>query len=117
MRTAEAWLSLRQYDKAMGLLESSYQRLNESGEHWCLAEWLRLRGEYEHYAHGNNERAMQLFRQSIADAEERGALFWKLQSLRSLYRMTANKDDKDKIALVLQERPELQDTAEAAPPH
>jgi hypothetical protein len=87
---ALAWalLGLGKLDKAYAAVDEGLARAQQSGEGWCVAELLRIRGELSLHdqSDGAASTAETFFTKAINVAEEQGALFWQLRAAMSLAR-------------------------------
>jgi predicted ATPase len=66
-----------QMDTALAVLAEAIERVRTSGEHWCEAELLRLRGEILSGVRGTSPSdALSSFKEAHDLARRQGALAW-----------------------------------------
>ncbi len=108
IQIAEVCLALNDFTRAEKQLDLAQDKMERSGEYWCRAEWLRLKGEYTKLTQ-SHAAAQVYYQQAIDDAESRGAMLWLLRVLQSS--ATLKKADQfttdNKIQNLLNEWPEL----------
>lgn len=108
IQIAEVCLALKDFTQAKMQLDLAQDKMEQSGEYWCRAEWLRLKGEYAKLTQSHNA-ALAYYQQAIDDAESRGAMLWLLRVLQSS--ATIIKTDQittdSKIQELLKNWPEL----------
>jgi predicted ATPase len=75
--------------EALAIIDETLALIDSTGEQWCLAELLRLNGEFVLLENATDAvaRAEDLFRQALAWAERQGALSWELRAATSLARL------------------------------
>ena len=86
---AEGLAAAGQAREALAIIDETLALIDSTGEQWCLAELLRLNGEFVLLENATDAvaRAEDLFRQALAWAERQGALSWELRAATSLARL------------------------------
>jgi predicted ATPase/DNA-binding winged helix-turn-helix (wHTH) protein len=86
-KLAEALGGNGEADAAQAAIDEALERCRRNGEHWWLAELLRIKGEIEH-RDGASEAAVEaLFAEAQEVARTQGALAWELRIATSLARL------------------------------
>lgn len=76
---------------------------DRSGQHWCIAELHRLKGELLLQGAGNRSvtAAESCFERALAVAREQGALLWELRAAQSLTRLRMSQGRQDDARQIL----------------
>jgi len=86
---AEGLAAAGQAREALTTIDETSTLIDNTGERWCLAEILRLKGEFvllENATHASLT-GEDLFRQALGWAERQDALSWELRAATSLSRL------------------------------
>jgi predicted ATPase/DNA-binding winged helix-turn-helix (wHTH) protein len=100
---AEALGGAGQAREALATIDGTLAEIERTGERWCLAEMLRLKGELVllQAAERAAPTAKDLFRQALDWARWQGALSWELRAATSLARLLRERDrSADAMALL-----------------
>jgi predicted ATPase/DNA-binding winged helix-turn-helix (wHTH) protein len=94
---AEGLAGLGRLGEALATIDQALERLDRTGEHWCLAELLRIKGELLIQEAGDQSvlAAEGCFHEALDVARQQGALFWELRSALSLAGLSARQDRPD----------------------
>ena len=100
---AEGFAGLGRHDEAAATVDQALARTQRGGEHWYLAELLRLKGELTLQQGTADSRAVAeaYFQQALDVAREQGALFWELRAALSAARAMAAQDRHDDARQIL----------------
>jgi hypothetical protein len=86
----------RQWESGLAAINEALERSESTGERWCMAELLRIKGE-PLLSPGAPDRsaAEEYFRQALEQARRQGALSWELRIGLSLCRLTVTQGRGD----------------------
>jgi len=92
-----------QSESALAAIDEALKRSERTGERWCTAELLRIKGELL-LSPGAPDRsaAEEYFRRALDQARQQGALGWELRAAASLARLLLQKDDSSDAKGMLQ---------------
>jgi predicted ATPase/DNA-binding winged helix-turn-helix (wHTH) protein len=78
----------RQWESALAAIDEALERSDSTGERWCAAELLRIKGELL-LSPGVADRvaAEECFQRALGQARRQGALGWELRAALSLCRL------------------------------
>ena len=87
----------------IALIDAAFQKYDHAGVRWCLPEMLRVKAELllRDPAANRWPEAEKLFSQSIALAQDQGALFWELKAATSLAKLRIAQRQEKSAATVL----------------
>jgi predicted ATPase len=101
---AEGLAGLGQSAEALVTVDQALAVAHNGGQHWCVPELLRLKGEFllREIRDQSFAAVEDCFHRSLAIAGQQGALYWELRSVISLaqLRMTQGRLDDARQALV-----------------
>jgi predicted ATPase len=86
--------------QAMAMVEEALARCERDGELWCMAELLRIKGEFLRHS-GKSDAAEAEFRRSLDWARRQDALSWELRTAASLAMLLRNNDRIEEARAVL----------------
>lgn len=93
----------RQLESAMAAIEEALERSESTGERWCAAELLRIKGELLLSPVAPDRSAAEAhFRRALEQARRQGALGWELRSATSLARLLHDQDGSADAKAMLQ---------------
>jgi predicted ATPase/DNA-binding winged helix-turn-helix (wHTH) protein len=100
---AEGLAGVGRLGAALATIDEALEQLDRTGEHWCLAELLRIKGELLLEEAGDQSvlAAGGCFRRALDVARQQGALFWELRAALSLARLSARQDRPDDARQIL----------------
>src|SRR3954452_25343427 len=86
---SDAFAAAGRPDEGLGLIQRMVEKLSSSGSNWCVAELLRLRGEFLLRYHGSAaaNAAEKDFLNAFELSRLHGARSWQLRSAISLARL------------------------------
>jgi predicted ATPase/DNA-binding winged helix-turn-helix (wHTH) protein len=99
----EGLAGLGQLTEGILAIEQALDVADRGGEHWYIAELLRLKGELllSHGAPGATAAAEDLFRRALDRARQQGALAWELRAAMSFARLLRDQArSPDAVALL-----------------
>jgi predicted ATPase len=89
--------------EAFAAIEEALDQSDRDGQHWCVAELRRLKGEL--LLQSTDEKstlaAEHCFLAALDVAREQGALFWELRAALSLARLSVRQDRQDAANAIL----------------
>jgi predicted ATPase/DNA-binding winged helix-turn-helix (wHTH) protein len=115
---AEGLAGTGQVAEGLAAVDQALERSESSGERWCIAELLRVKGELILLENGPDAAAAaeDHFRQALDQAHRQGALSWELRAATSLAGMWRgqgrNKEARELLAPVFDRFTEGFDTAD-----
>jgi predicted ATPase/DNA-binding winged helix-turn-helix (wHTH) protein len=100
---AEGLAGLGRVAEGIEVVEQALDRADRGGEHWCVAELLRVKGELllQLPADQSVRAAEECFERALDVAQEQGALFWELRVALSIARLSLRQDRPHKAQRVL----------------
>ena len=100
---AEGLAGLGHFEEAHAKLELAIARADHSGEAWCRAELMRMKGEFLLRQSGRSlaTEAEDCFRAASEIAREQGALFWELRIALSLARLRVTQGRRHEVRQLL----------------
>src|SRR5580700_3338417 len=86
--------SAQRLTEAFAAIEEGLAQSDRDGQHWCIAELCRVKGELLLQRAGGKatSAAEDCFRAALDVAREQGALFWELRGALSLARLRIRQD-------------------------
>jgi predicted ATPase/DNA-binding winged helix-turn-helix (wHTH) protein len=93
----------RQLDSGLAAINEALERSEITGERWCAAELLRIKGGLL-LSPGEPDRsaAEEHFRRALEQARRQGALGWELRAATSLARLLHDQDGSSDAQVMLQ---------------
>jgi predicted ATPase len=100
---AEGLAGLGDFEQAVGKLERAIAWADHTGEAWCRAELLRMKGELTLRQSGiaRAVEAEDCFQAATEIAREQGALLWELRTALSLARLRITQGRRDEARQLL----------------
>jgi predicted ATPase/DNA-binding winged helix-turn-helix (wHTH) protein len=100
---AEGLAGAEHLTDAFATIGQALAQSDRSGQHWCIAELHRVKGELLLQKSEDQLilRAEDCFRRALETAEEQGALFWELRAALSLARLRIRQDRRDDARQIL----------------
>ena len=101
--STDAWISSpgfsQRYELPLRNTSGRCTPIDRSGQHWCIAELHRVKGELLLHEAGDQSipAAEDCFQRALGIAQEQGALFWELRAVLSLARWRI-REDRQEIA-------------------
>ena len=86
--------SAQRLTEAFAAIEEALAQSDRDGQHWCVAELRRVKGELllQRADENSTSAAEECFRAALDVAREQGALFWELRAALSLARLSIRQD-------------------------
>jgi predicted ATPase/DNA-binding winged helix-turn-helix (wHTH) protein len=93
----------RQLESGLAAINEALERSESTGERWCEAELLRIKGELM-LSPGTPDRsaAEEYYRRALEQARRQGALGWELRAATSLARLLHDQDGSSDAKMMLQ---------------
>jgi predicted ATPase/DNA-binding winged helix-turn-helix (wHTH) protein len=100
---AEGLAGLGRYAEAIATVDRALAAANDGGECWCVAELLRIKGEFLLRDLGNNafSVAEDWFREALQLAHRQGALAWELRAAVSLAGLKVSQGRQNDASRIL----------------
>jgi predicted ATPase/DNA-binding winged helix-turn-helix (wHTH) protein len=100
---AEGLAGAEQLTEALATIDEALAQADRSGQHWCIAELYRVKGELLLQEAGDQSipAAEECFQRALEIAQEQGALFWELRAALSLARLRIRRDQQDDARRIL----------------
>jgi predicted ATPase/DNA-binding winged helix-turn-helix (wHTH) protein len=100
---AEGLAAVEQLTDAFAVIDEALTQSDHSGQHWCIAELQRLKGELLLQRADNRSfaAAESCFERALAVAREQGALLWELRAALSLARLRIGQGRQDDARQIL----------------
>jgi len=93
----------RQWESGLAAIEEALERSETTGERWCAAELLRIKGELLLSPDApDRSSAEEYFHRALEQARRQGALGWELRAATSRARLLHDQDGSSDAKLVLQ---------------
>jgi predicted ATPase len=94
---AEGLAGAEQLAEAFATIDEALAQADRSGQHWCIAELHRGKGELLLQEAGDQSipAAEDCFQRALGIAQEQGALFWELRAVLSLARWRIRQDRQE----------------------
>jgi predicted ATPase len=93
----------RQLESGLAAINEALERSESTGERWCTAELLRIKGELLLSLDAPDRSATEeYFRRALDSAGRQGALGWELRAATSLARLLHNQDGSSDAREMLQ---------------
>jgi predicted ATPase/DNA-binding winged helix-turn-helix (wHTH) protein len=94
---AEGLAGAEQLTEALATIDEALAQADRSGQHWCIAELHRVKGELLLQEAGDQSipAAEDCFQRALGIAQEQGALFWELRAVLSLARWRIRQDRQE----------------------
>lgn len=91
---AEALIGLGHVSEALTAVEQALIAADRGGEHWSVAELLRIKGKclFEEGGDASESAAEDCFTGAIDVARQQGALFWELRAATDLARLKVSQE-------------------------
>jgi predicted ATPase/DNA-binding winged helix-turn-helix (wHTH) protein len=95
--------SAQRLTAAFAAIEEALAQSDRNGQHWCVAELRRVKGELLLQRAGENSTlaAEDCFRAALDVAREQGALFWELRAALSLAHLRIRQDRQNAARAIL----------------
>jgi predicted ATPase len=95
--------SAGQLTVASATIEEALAQSDRDGQHWCIAELHRVKGELllQRADKQSASAAEECFRAALDVAREQRALFWELRAVLSLARLRVRQDRRDAARAIL----------------
>ena len=92
----------RQFDSGLAAINEALERSESTGERWCAAELLRIKGGLLLTPdEPDRSAAEEYFRRALEQARRQGALGWELRAATSLARLLHEQDDSSGAKVML----------------
>jgi predicted ATPase len=100
---AEGLASAQRLTEAFAAIEDALAQSDRHGQHWCIAELRRVKGELllQRSDEKSTSAAEHCFRGALDLAREQGALFWELRAALSLARLRIRQDRQNAARAIL----------------
>jgi predicted ATPase len=100
---AEGLAGAEQLTEALATIDEALRQSDRSGQHWCIAELHRVKGELLLQGSGDQSiRAAEgCFHSALEMAQEQGALLWELRAALSLACLRIRQDRPDDARQIL----------------
>src|ERR1700730_14823046 len=100
---AEGLAGAEQLTEALATIDEALAQADCSGQHWCIAELHRVKGELLFQEAGGPfiPAAVDCYHRALEIAQEQGALFWELRAAVSLARLRIRQDQHDDAKRIL----------------
>jgi predicted ATPase len=100
---AEGLASAQRLTEAFAAIEEALAQSDRYGQHWCIAELRRVKGELllQRSDEKSTSAAEHCFRGALDLAREQGALFWELRAALSLARLRIRQDRQNAARAIL----------------
>jgi len=94
---AEGLAGAERFTEAFATIDEALAQADRSGQHWCIAELHRVKGELLLQEAGDQSipAAEDCFQGALEIAQEQGALFWELRAALSLARWRIRQDRQE----------------------
>jgi predicted ATPase/DNA-binding winged helix-turn-helix (wHTH) protein len=94
---AEGLAGAERFTEAFATIDEARAQADRSGQHWCIAELHRVKGELLLQEAGDQSipAAEDCFQGALEIAQEQGALFWELRAALSLARWRIRQDRQE----------------------
>ena len=100
---AEGLAGAEQLTEALATIDEALAQADRSGQHWCITELYRVKGELLLQEAGDQSipAAEDCLQRALGIAQEQGALFWELRAALSLARLRIRRDQQDDARRIL----------------
>ena len=100
---AEGLAGAEQLTEALATIDEALAQADRSGQHWCIAELHRVKGEllFQEAGDPSIPAAVDCYHKALEIAREQGALFWELRAAVSLARLRIRQDQHDDAKRIL----------------
>ena len=100
---ARGLASTQRLTEAFAAIEAAIAQSDLNGQHWCVAELRRVRGELllQRADEKSTSAAEDCFCAALELAREQGALFWELRAALSLARLRIRRDQQNAARTIL----------------
>jgi len=100
---AEGLAGAQRLTEAFAAIEDALAQSDRHGQHWCIAELRRVKGELllQRSDEKSISAAEDCFRAALDVAREQGALFWELRAALSLARLRIRQDRQNAAREIL----------------
>ena len=100
---AEGLAGAEQLTEALATIDEALAQADRSGQHWCITELYRVKGELLLQEAGDQSipAAEDCLQRALGIAQEQGALFWELRAALSLARLRIRQDQQDDARRIL----------------
>jgi predicted ATPase len=95
--------SAQRFTEAFAAIEGALAQSDRNGQHWCIAELRRVKGELLLQGEDgkSTSAAEDCFSAALGLAREQGALFWELRAALSLARLRIRQDRQSAARAIL----------------